>query len=117
MKRGRPSGENTARRATLKDVAALAGVSPMTVSNVVNGRVSGYNLATRDKVLSAIRSTNYRPDVAARSLRTDRRMAVGMIVVQDSKLFLKAAEVLENRAATLKHGVPSTSAGKLDILV
>ncbi len=88
MKRGRPTGEKTARRATLKDVAALAGVSPMTVSNVVNGRVSGYNLATRDKVLSAIRSTNYRPDVAARSLRTDRRMAVGMIVVQDSKLFL-----------------------------
>lgn len=77
-----------ARRATLKDVAALAGVSPMTVSNVVNGRLSGYNLATRDRVLWAIRSANYRPDVAARSLRTDRRMAVGMIVVQDSKPFL-----------------------------
>ncbi len=89
MKRPRPSDEKASRRATLKDVAALAGVSPMTVSNVVNGRLSGYNAATREKVLWAVRSTNYRPDVAARSLRTDKRMAVGMLVVQESsRLFL-----------------------------
>jgi LacI family transcriptional regulator len=88
MKQARPSGGKGSKRATLKDVAALAGVSPMTVSNVVNGRLSGYNHATRDKVLWAIRSTKYRPDVAARSLRTDKRMAVGMLVVQEERLFL-----------------------------
>jgi LacI family transcriptional regulator len=73
-----------ARRPTLKDVAALSGVSPMTVSNVINGRGKGYNTETRDKVLWAVRRTNYRPDIAARSLRTDRRMAVGMLVVQEA---------------------------------
>jgi hypothetical protein len=46
-----------------------------------------------------------------------RSSAPTMPEAQDSKLFLKAAEALENRASTLKHGVPSTSAGKLDILV
>lgn len=88
MTKGRTQRDRTGKHATLKDVAALAGVSPMTVSNVVNGRLSGYNVATRDKVLSAIRSTNYRPDIAARSLRTYRRMAVGMLVVQEARLFL-----------------------------
>lgn len=78
----------TKRRPTLKDVADVAGVSPMTVSNVVNGRHKGYNDDTRDRVLSAIRATNYHPDVAARSLRTDRRRAIGMLVVQEAQLFL-----------------------------
>jgi hypothetical protein len=46
-----------------------------------------------------------------------RQSAPSMPEAQDKKLFLKAAEALENRAATLKQGVPVTSAGKLDILV
>ncbi|MBS7703609.1 LacI family DNA-binding transcriptional regulator [Chelatococcus asaccharovorans] len=75
-------------RATLKDVARLAGVSPMTVSNVVNGTLRGYNEETRDRVLQAVERANYRPDIAARSLRTDRRMAVGMLVVQNGRRFL-----------------------------
>lgn len=86
--RDRSKAAAARRRPTLKDVAALSGVSPMTVSNVINGRGEGYNSETRDKVLWAVRRTNYRPDVAARSLRTDRRMAVGMLVVQDAGLNL-----------------------------
>jgi hypothetical protein len=46
-----------------------------------------------------------------------RHSAPTMPEAQDRKLFLKAAEALENRVSTLKHGVPATSAGKLDILV
>ncbi|WP_173930941.1 LacI family DNA-binding transcriptional regulator [Chelativorans sp. Marseille-P2723] len=75
-------------RATLKDVAQLAGVSPMTVSNVVNGRMKGYNAETRDKVLWAVKACNYRPDIAARTLRTDRRKAVGMLIIQEHQFFL-----------------------------
>jgi LacI family transcriptional regulator len=82
---GKPSA---ARRTTLKDVAALSGVSPMTVSNVINGRMKGYNAETRDRVLTAAKRMNYRPDIAARSLRTDRRNAVGMLVVHDTSAFL-----------------------------
>lgn len=52
---------------SLKDVAAHAGVSTMTVSNVINGRV---NVApkTRVKVERAISKLNYRPNLSARNL-------------------------------------------------
>jgi hypothetical protein len=46
-----------------------------------------------------------------------RQSAPTMPATQDTKLFLKAAEALENRASTLTYGVPATSSGKLDILV
>jgi hypothetical protein len=46
-----------------------------------------------------------------------RHAAPAMSEGQDTRLFLKAAEALENRASTLTHGVPASSSGKLDILV
>ncbi|SNY62996.1 LacI family DNA-binding transcriptional regulator [Paractinoplanes atraurantiacus] len=65
------------RQTTLRDVAELAGVSPRTVSNVVNGyaRVTD---ATREKVERAIAQLGYRPNVLARNLATGRS---GQIVV------------------------------------
>lgn len=84
----KPGGPVQMRRATLKDVARLAGVSPMTVSNVVNETHRGYNDETRDKVLRAVELSSYRPDTAARSLRTNRHMSVGMLVVQGGPRFL-----------------------------
>lgn len=86
--RRRADGSAETRRATLKDVARLAGVSPMTVSNVVNETGRGYNDETRDKVLRAVQQSNYRPDTAARSLRTNRHLSVGMLVVQGGQRFL-----------------------------
>jgi hypothetical protein len=46
-----------------------------------------------------------------------RHSAPAMPEVQDKRLFLKAAEALENRAVALTHGVPATSGGRLDLLV
>ncbi|MDR3471669.1 MAG: LacI family DNA-binding transcriptional regulator [Devosia sp.] len=86
--RSRDGGAAEAGRTTLKDVARLAGVSPMTVSNVVNDTGRGYNDETREKVLRAVQRANYRPDIAARSLRTNRHQAVGMLVVQGGPRFL-----------------------------
>jgi DNA-binding LacI/PurR family transcriptional regulator len=65
------------RETTLRDVAELAGVSPRTVSNVVNGyaRVTD---ATREKVERAIAELRYRPNVLARNLATGKS---GQIVV------------------------------------
>ena len=84
----KPASPLEARRATLKDVARVAGVSPMTVSNVVNETRRGYNDETRDKVLRAVSQIGYRPDTAARSLRTSRHMSVGMLVVAGGSRFL-----------------------------
>ncbi|MCE7010399.1 LacI family transcriptional regulator [Kibdelosporangium philippinense] len=58
-------------RTTIHDVAREAGVSHQTVSNVLRstGRVGS---ATRERVLAAIDSLNYRPHSGAASLRTRR---------------------------------------------
>lgn len=56
---------------TIKDVAAVAGVSYRTVSNVVNGH-RYISDATRGKVETAIAELGYRPQLAARQLRSGR---------------------------------------------
>lgn len=59
-------------RTRLSDVAREAGVSAPTVSNVINERTGYYSEETRQRVLAAIRRTGYRPNRAARQLRTGR---------------------------------------------
>jgi DNA-binding LacI/PurR family transcriptional regulator len=61
----------------LKDVAALAGVSVKTVSNVVNGYIH-VSSATRARVQEAIEELNYRPNLSARSLRSGRSGIVAL---------------------------------------
>ena len=64
-------------RATVKDVARRAGVSPKTVSNVMNGivPVSG---ATRLKVEQAILELDYVPNLSARGLRNGRSGVIAL---------------------------------------
>lgn len=55
----------------LKEVAERAGVSMRTVSNVVRG-TGRFSEATRERVLRAVEELGYRPNTAARRLRTGR---------------------------------------------
>ena len=73
---------------TLRHVAVEAGVSLMTVSNVINDRFDLMSGDTRKRVEAAIDRLSYRPNLAARSLRSARRLSVGMIVVDTSPAFL-----------------------------
>jgi DNA-binding LacI/PurR family transcriptional regulator len=63
----------------LKDVAKLAGVSVRTVSNVVNG-YPYVTEVTRARVQRALDELNYRPNLAARSLRTGRSGILALAV-------------------------------------
>jgi DNA-binding LacI/PurR family transcriptional regulator len=63
----------------LKDVAARAGVSIKTASNVVNGYVH-VAPATRARVQAAIEALGYVPNLAARQLRGGRSGAIGLAV-------------------------------------
>lgn len=65
--------------ATLRDVAALAGVSAKTVSNVVNGH-DFVKAPTRERVMAAIDELGYQPNLAARNLRTGRTGVLGLAV-------------------------------------
>ncbi|WP_033420396.1 LacI family DNA-binding transcriptional regulator [Nesterenkonia alba] len=67
------------RTVTMSDVARAAGVSPMTVSNVVNGR-PGVSEAVRRRVLEQIEATGYRMNAAARQLRSGRSGVIGLAV-------------------------------------
>jgi DNA-binding LacI/PurR family transcriptional regulator/ABC-type glycerol-3-phosphate transport system substrate-binding protein len=65
--------------ATMKDVAKLAGVSHGTVSNVLKGR-SSVSLENVQRVEQAIRTLGYRPDAAARSLKTASVQGIGVVL-------------------------------------
>jgi DNA-binding LacI/PurR family transcriptional regulator len=64
-------------RVGLRHVAARAGVSVKTVSNVVNG-YEHVTDATRSRVQRAIDDLNYRPDLAARKLRQGRSGVIAL---------------------------------------
>jgi len=82
------SGRAPQKRVTIKDVAKAADVSPMTVSNVVNGKHQFVSERTRKAVEREIARLNYRVQHSARSLRVSRRRSVGMIFVDESPSFL-----------------------------
>lgn len=65
--------------ARLKDVAALAGVSVRTVSNVVSN-AAPVAPATRARVMAAVEELGYRPNLAARNLRQGRTGLIGVVV-------------------------------------
>ena len=66
---------------TIADVARLAGVSPMTVSRVINASAAVAG-ATRDRVQAAMAELGYLPNYAARSLVV-RRLGVIAFVMPD----------------------------------
>lgn len=55
----------------IKEIAVLAGVSPATVSNVLNGK-SNVSEATKARVLSICRENNYQPNLAGRRLKNSK---------------------------------------------
>jgi LacI family transcriptional regulator len=66
------------RNATIKDVAERAGVSLKTVSRVINNEPS-VRARTREKVQREIDALGYQPDPSARSLRSTRAYALGLV--------------------------------------
>ena len=68
----------TGKRPTIHDVARLAGVSIKTVSRVFN-QAPHVRGATRDKVIAAADSLDYRPNLSARQLASNRHYVVGML--------------------------------------
>src|SRR6478736_5965936 len=63
---------------TIRDVAALAGVSIATVSNYFH-HPERMATATRERIKSAMETLNFAPNDAARSLRRGRNPVVGYI--------------------------------------
>lgn len=71
---------------TIDEVAALAGVSPMTVSRAMNqGAVRD---ETRERVMRAVRALGYTPNVAASSLAAAQHTRIALIYANPSGAYL-----------------------------
>ena len=64
----------------IQDVARLAGVSPTSVSNFLNNRMGQMRPDTQRKIQQAIEQLGYRPNNAARQLKTGVASMVGLLV-------------------------------------
>jgi LacI family transcriptional regulator len=79
------------KRVTIRDVAARAGVSPTTVSFVLND-VPGLNLRdeTRQRVLEAAETLGYVPSAAARSLVSGQTSTIGLVIFDAAQIQVDA---------------------------
>jgi LacI family transcriptional regulator len=75
-----------AKRSGIPQIAELAGVSIGTVDRALHGR-PGINDETRQRVLDIAKKIGYRPNLAARSLSTGRRIRIGVCVPQEIRYF------------------------------
>lgn len=84
--------------AGIRDVAKLAGVSPATVSRVMNGTVN-VDEEKKQRVLSAISETGYRPNELARALYKKSSRIIGVIVPNiKNPFFNELAGAIEEEA-------------------
>ena len=71
------------------DVAKLAGVSQPTVSRVLNHNDTTVQISdeTRQRVMAAVEELGYRPNILARSLRTQRTQTIALMIADLSNGF------------------------------
>ncbi len=75
-------------KVTLRDVAAAAGVSPMSISNFINDRRDLMRPETAERIAAEILRLGYRPQAMGRGLRTAKGFSIGMLIVDDRPTFL-----------------------------
>lgn len=88
MEKVRKSVRRTSRATTIDEVAALAKVSPMTVSRVVNNTGSVRD-ATRERVMRAVDKLGYTPNLAASALAAAQSTRIALIYSDPSGAYLR----------------------------
>ena len=80
LKRSRNHG-NQKTAPTLRTVAEVVGLAPCSVSAILNNSAAALAIPehTKERVFEAVRQLNYRPNLAARSLRTRRSYMVALV--------------------------------------
>jgi LacI family transcriptional regulator len=112
-------------RVTIHDVARLAGVSPATVSKVLND-APHVSLAARERVRGAVGKLGYRPNTIARSLKQQRTHTVGLITDDLKGVFTTPLMLGVEEAASAEgfsvflcnsHGEAARERGHLQVLL
>lgn len=107
---GRGVTTEQARPASIRDVAARAGVSRQTVSRVLNGQ-PGQASATEARVRRVMEELDYRPNRAARILASSRHRTIGIITTA-ATMFGPASivQAIERAARARGYAITSVSA-------
>ncbi|SFE14190.1 transcriptional regulator, LacI family [Chitinophaga sp. CF118] len=90
---------------SIKDIAQQAGVSPTTVSFVLNGKGKEKRISDQvsKRILKIAAKLKYKPNQLARGLRTGKTKTIGLIVEDiANSFFANVAKVVEDEAD--KHG-------------
>jgi LacI family transcriptional regulator len=93
---------------TIKNIAFKLGISPSTVSRVLNGKSSKYRISEKTSALinKTAKELNYSPNLLARGLKLNKTETIG-IVVPDiaNSFFSKIADNIEKYARKKKYSV------------
>src|SRR5438105_4381228 len=89
----------------LKDIAALAGVSVMTVSKVLRDKPD-ISPATKARVRLISQQMGYSPDTLAQALRTRRTRLIGLVIsTVTNPIFARAILAIEERSQELGYNI------------
>ncbi|MDX2187343.1 MAG: LacI family DNA-binding transcriptional regulator [Opitutaceae bacterium] len=93
-------------RVTIREVAKLAGVSPSTVSLVLNGKVDRMSAETHERVMQAVSDLGYATNQMARGLKVGYVPMIGLVVPTVANPFWgEFARIVENAAMARNHQV------------
>jgi len=100
--------DNNEGRVTLRTVANHLGLTPGTISAVLNNTRASQRIPqmTKDRIFAAARELNYQPNPLARALRTGKSVLVksemydsgftrGALVIMDSEHFVLAMNAIQ----------------------
>lgn len=100
------------KRVSLKDIARIAGVSPSTVSFVLNGKAKQMRISETlaSKIMEVAKKEGYHPNPVAVSLRTGKSQILGLIVETISgNFFASLSRIIEEEAARFGYKIVYTS--------
>ena len=87
------------KKTSIKDIAKMAGVSPATVSSIINGKTVHRRISSEvaDKVMTIVKEVGYSPNQVAVSLRTGSSKIIGLLVEDISNIFYASlASIIED---------------------
>lgn len=96
----------SAGRVRIQDVAAAAGVGTSSVSNFLNDRMQRLSPETRQRIAEAIKALDFRPNQAARQLKTGKKNVIAVVAPSIVNPFMgEMVFAIEQAAFSAGYGV------------
>ncbi|MCI1779439.1 MAG: LacI family transcriptional regulator [Bacteroidales bacterium] len=96
------------KHGTLKDISQATGYSKSTISRVLNGKSAEYRISATavDKIRRAVKEVNYKPNMAAQILRTNKSHSIVLLVPGiDNPFFASIASFIMKEARQYDYNV------------